>query len=47
LSDNQWLESNQVTVCRNDIDDIVDFTTVATDLSADVVGLVVVTDECG
>ena len=47
LSNNQWLESNQVTVGRNDIDDIIDFATVATDLSADVIGLVVVTDECG
>ena len=47
LRDDQWLQSNEVSVGGHDINDIVDLSTVPADLSADVVGLVVVTDECG
>ncbi len=45
LRDDQGLHSNQVTIGGDHVDDIVDLPTVAANLSASVVGLVVVTDE--
>ena len=45
LSNNQRLESNKVSVSRYNINYIVNLATVAADLTSDVIGLMVVTDE--
>ena len=45
LRDDQWLHSNQVTVCGDDVHDVVNLATVPANLTANVVGLVVVADE--
>ena len=45
LCDDQRLDSNQVAVFGNNVENIVNLSTVSTDLSTDVVGLMVVTDK--
>ena len=47
LGDDEWLHADQVTVGGDNINHIVDLATVAANLSAGVVGLVVMADERG
>jgi len=46
LSNDQWLDTNQVTVFGYNVQDIIDLSTVSTNLSANVVGLMMMSYKC-